>query len=1280
MANTLNMNEIATLTSLQGKGFVRHADGTRSELVAGMKLGLGDIVITMPGSKATVQIADGRNFDLTRSQGDAIKIDQTVLDVLSDIHDVRVTDLSLVYPYVAHHIVTDPTVDPLSLNNDDLSNDLSQINAIDEADEPAAINDLAGGDLLSGNTYVVLHGNPLVTDTKPFTTEPGHFNDGFIPAHNPGFIPAASPLAYLIGGPAPAPAPAYVPIITLSMAATTLKDPLQNNLIDSSHATPVVDDEAGFVTYTVHTSHDEPQHFYVRVFDGSNDPVGHLLLDGNNQPVVVIPVHGHDDNYDNTFYVPVSEAQEGNTVRVQLEPFATDINFTHNELSSSFVVGELGSERDLPPASLHISITAEPFVYAESATAEGVAHYQIRLTDGNNNDVHLDQPLTVHWVLQNQVSPELSVEGDVTFQANQSTAQIDANVPEEGPGINNPTQQYTLGLLLDNNVNVSSSGQQLTINPVTVNPSDSQYSNLSHDLSSHLDKFLVATNTDLSFTDVEGSEAIVTAQFNTNIDPILYPDGIIPLEEDAPTIDSGNPNIIFSITSIELPALLADSGKTLIFDVNVYDESHNLIGTLAELDAHSLAKNPGSLNGNQLTFDVPVDLTQIHQPGTDLSANTYVSEDTLHGHSLTFALEAKPLTDAVALFINLDTSHASVTGSVIDDSAYEHASIQSITVDPLAIDNTDHGIAIFSRNQVQDINLAPVYDERVQFQANFDHQFGDATFNIVVHGPNRFQSIETINIGENPSSGSLTPTTNPSGDLVYESTAPDGTTLDYIVHTDGTSSLQFFAALPNTENNPQYTVSIEPVVGPGLGPFDSNGNVIEDVTGLNITTEPYTLVPDVHVTATIDGLNGSYLIDDEATVGVTISLDHQLAQETQYHVVIKSDDGSTVLYDGIKTVEAYSSNLQFGAGLLNDNFENKNLVINVTDVTSGAVYFAYGSNLNAVKINVVNDPTPISVQDIVNDPITITVTPPSTFIDDENPQQTTAVFSYQVQGEFLNPALTSPSNDPNFNWASVKFDVYSQALDANNNPIVGSMHALAVDPIILDLSNLSTSFSLNGTIDIPIALLGDGHQQILLEPQDPSISGFFPVTSAPFDVIDMTPTIQPDTSSGIDTYVLVDNSDGTSVVVHPGSGNHIESLDVLQPQGDTTTFQLDFGDHVVAGTSADFNSNHINQNPIAHLIFGSNGFVEFASQENGNPIPIDETNLQQAIDYLAQNCKQDGSTVEFNANINGVNSSYIFHQSADGYHLVNVSDTSSTVQGIDTQVFDQSKIHIVDHQ
>jgi hypothetical protein len=407
-----------------------------------------------------------------------------------------------------------------------------------------------------------------------------------------------------------------------------------------------------------------------------------------------------------------------------------------------------------------------------------------------------------------------------------------------------------------------------------------------------------------------------------------------------------------------------------------------------------------------------------------------------------------------------------------------------------------------------------------------------------------------------------------------------------------------------------------------------------------------------------------------------LHLDHQLAQDTQYHVVIQSSDGSQ-FYAGDQTISKDTSDFSFSAGQLTDSFENKDLVVTLTDITTGAVYFSGNTNADAVKVNVVNDPTPVLVQDLVNDPIAITVTPPSTLIDDENPLQTTATFSYQVQGEFLNTALATPSNDPNFNWASVKFDVYTQALDANNNP-VGSLHSLAVDPLTLDLSNQSGSVILSGTFDIPISLLGDGHQQIVLEPQDPSISALFPVNTTPFDVIDMSYQVITDSGSGIDTYVLVDLSDGTSTVVNPSTGNHIESLDLLQSQGDTTTFQLDFGNHVVAGTSADFNSNHVNSNPIDHLIFHSNGFIEFGSQE-GPAIPIDQSNLQQAIDYLAQNCKQVGTTVEFNVDNNGVNSSYVFHQSAAGYNLVNVSDTAG-VAGVDTQNFSQSTIHIIDHQ
>jgi hypothetical protein len=41
-------------------------------------------------------------------------------------------------------------------------------------------------------------------------------------------------------------------------------------------------------------------------------------------------------------------------------------------------------------------------------------------------------------------------------------------------------------------------------------------------------------------------------------------------------------------------------------------------------------------------------------------------------------------------------------------------------------------------NQVMDPALTiqtPVYDELVKFTVDFDKQFGDATFDVIVHGP-----------------------------------------------------------------------------------------------------------------------------------------------------------------------------------------------------------------------------------------------------------------------------------------------------------------------------------------------------------------------------------------------------------------------------------------------------------------------------------------------------------------------------------------------------------------
>jgi len=226
-------------------------------------------------------------------------------------------------------------------------------------------------------------------------------------------------------------------------------------------------------------------------------------------------------------------------------------------------------------------------------------------------------------------------------------------------------------------------------------------------------------------------------------------------------------------------------------------------------------------------------------------------------------------------------------------------------------------------------------------------------------------------------------------------------------------------------------------------------------------------------------------------------------------------------------------------------------------------------------------------------------------------------------------------------------------------------------------------FTVPGTIDIPLSLLGDGHQEILLVPQDPTLLALFPVTSTPFDVIDMSYELHTDPSSGIDTYLLLDHSDGTSTIVNPEHGqsseNPIEALDLLQPQGDTTTFELNFDDHVVVGSAADFNNAPLVNNPIDHIIFGDNGFIQFAGQEGG-VLPITQDNVQQAIDYLAQNSKHiEGATVAFNVDNNGVNSSYVFHQSEGGFSVVNVSDTAPDVAGIETQHFNSTTIHIVDN-
>ena len=173
----LNKN-IAALLTLEGAGFVKHPDGSQSPLWQGIKLSVGDIVVTSPGSKAVIVLTDGSEFEFGKAQGDAVKIDASVLDLVSEINEIRVLDLSYLYP-----LLNNSQVDHSSAHIDETAPTLVVVDGVDSSEikelldgsnatNPAASGDLGGGDLTGGNRYVVLESNPIAHDTNPFSTNP----------------------------------------------------------------------------------------------------------------------------------------------------------------------------------------------------------------------------------------------------------------------------------------------------------------------------------------------------------------------------------------------------------------------------------------------------------------------------------------------------------------------------------------------------------------------------------------------------------------------------------------------------------------------------------------------------------------------------------------------------------------------------------------------------------------------------------------------------------------------------------------------------------------------------------------------------------------------------------------------------------------------------------------------------------------------------------------------------------------------------------------------------
>ena len=80
------------VAKLDGHATVRHADGSVSALKVGMILKMGDVVITSPGARASIQVAEGESIPCGDEKGDVLAIDKTVLDFFSDAQDFQPTD------------------------------------------------------------------------------------------------------------------------------------------------------------------------------------------------------------------------------------------------------------------------------------------------------------------------------------------------------------------------------------------------------------------------------------------------------------------------------------------------------------------------------------------------------------------------------------------------------------------------------------------------------------------------------------------------------------------------------------------------------------------------------------------------------------------------------------------------------------------------------------------------------------------------------------------------------------------------------------------------------------------------------------------------------------------------------------------------------------------------------------------------------------------------------------------------------------------------------------
>lgn len=1168
MAQAQKIVDVATLTNLEGQGFIRHADGTRSELVAGMKLNVGDIVITMPGGKATIQILDGRNFDLVRSQGDAIKIDYSVLDVLTDNQDVKVTDLSFMYSLVAHNIFSETAVDPyivashVDLKDGASDTHVQQVDLTNDPEAPAALGDTEGGDLLSGNTYVVVKANPIETEPSPFATS--GFNSGFTPVPDHSHGSAPSPLAFLINE---------------------------------------------------HVSHPEG-------------------------PAVIPPV------------VPLL------------------VNLS------------------APTLDYH-EATVSPFGQIEST-----ATYQFSF----QQNVTLAHDVAVNWILQQQTDATDYTTGEFTiaaghYNSGQSIA-FNVSVPEEANSLtpDSISHDYSLGIFINNDAVIKDeSGNVLSITSVTPDHSNDPNGLLANDISDP-NKALIAVDASINHNSSNPLLAMGNdySQENGSQTPEQAAAVFVVNQASGATgvDDESTLPIQVNINSTELHNHTA-TGTALYFDLNVYNDVGDKVTTLATLETiDSKHADHGAIGGTILGDTISYDPTLLSQLSLDLSS---LQESQIDGHTLTVQLESNvALNQGSDPFAVLGLTNTLINGfydastqfTVADDTASEVLSISNLAIDPSYYDVIGSN-ALSPAHEITNPTLPNSFDTVAHVNVDFNIPFtvnnGSITYDVYANETNQASVTTNTLIGTVvfDSSGGVT-------SFLADGTPVPGAPLSSYDSSTGHAS--FYVALPNDETGNLFTISL------GLDPSTINGTpaisdtntaaVLESIDPTAVATLPFTIIPDVHVTASIDSTTGlsAGLIDDESPISFTVNVDHALAASNgslsnlhlNYEIDVVDSSGNVLqaLGTGSVTLDAGITQQSFVSTVsTNDLLEGQYLNVTLTD-NSGAVYFDQtvpanvGLSTGAVAVEVANQlPTVMVAQDVDVGAALITITPTTPTVDDESALNVS--FNYTAQAVGDGPVL-----------GTEQFHVYTQSV--SNGILTGAPTELLDPnngaPIVetLDLLN-------GGSFSISTSAFADGLQQISLGPVDSSAE---PVTiqTTPFNIVDIN-NFNVSSDGGIDTYVFGDPSEGNLPSAGGSEGNPLLGQDLLNPTNGEHGIQLDFGNATYVATAADFNLNSIPDAQISNMTITDNGVVQFYDVQ-GNPVVPTSSNVQQAVDFLAQNSlHHSGATVEFQvSNLDTTNTdTYVFHQEGSGYVVANISNTVAA--GLDESVLanNNATIHLVHH-